>query len=190
MSTGQASIWDMDGNEVIGGGPAGPNPGTDWRAVGAGDFTATGHAEDIVWQNTSSGQVSIWEMGSDGTSVDGGGAVGDPGTDWQAIGTGSFSGDGLSDDILFQNKTSGQVSVWQLDGASIIGGGPVGNPGPTWKAIGSDDGGSGILFQNTSGQTSIWDMYQNTITGGGPTSANAGPNLRAVGLASGFVPLG
>ena len=178
----------MNGNEVIGGGPAGPNPGTDWRAVGAADFTVTGHADDIVWQNTRTGQVSIWEMDTDSVTVDDGGPVGNPGTDWQAIGTGSFSGDGVDDDILFQNKTSGQVSVWQLAGASIIGGGTVADPGPSWKVIGSDGGGSDILLQNTSGQTSIWHVYQNAIVDGGATTANAGPNLRAVGLVGGLPP--
>ena len=95
--------------------------------------------------------------------------------------TGDFNGDGFSD-ILFQNKNTGQVSVWEMDGNSLIGGGPVSaNPGPNWHAIGTD-GGSDILLQNTSGQTSIWDMSGNTLVGGGPVSPNPGSNWRAVGL--------
>ncbi len=60
-SGGQASIWDMNGNSVIGGGAVSPNPGPGWKAVGTGDFNNDDHS-DILWQNTSSGQVSIWDM--------------------------------------------------------------------------------------------------------------------------------
>ena len=74
-------------------------------------------------------------------------------------------------DILFQNKNTGQVSVWEMNGTSLIGGGPVSaNPGTSWHAIGTGAGGSDILLQNTSGQASIWEMNGNTIAGGGPVS--------------------
>ena len=71
-STGQASIWDMTGSTLVGGGTVSPNPGPSWRAVGTGDFNDDGHS-DILWQNTSTGQASIWEM--NGNSLIGGGAV-------------------------------------------------------------------------------------------------------------------
>ena len=105
-----------------------------------------------------------------------------PGPAWQAIGTGDFNGDGFSDDILFQNKSTGQVTIWEMDGNKLVGGGPVSpNPGPSWHAIGTD-GGSDILFQNTSGQASIWDMSGNKLIGGGPVSPDPGPSWRAVDL--------
>ena len=91
---------------------------------------------DILWQNTSSGQVSIWEM-SGNTLVGGGPVSPNPGPSWQAIGTGDFTHDGFSDDILFQNSSTGQVSIWEMEGNSIAGGGPVSpNPGPSWRAGG------------------------------------------------------
>ncbi len=110
----------MNGNTLVGGGAASPNPGPSWRAVGTGDFNDDGRS-DILWQNASSGQVSIWEM--DGSSLIGGGAVGpNPGPAWRAIGTGDFNGDSHSD-ILFQNTSSGQVSIWEMSGTNLIGGG-------------------------------------------------------------------
>ena len=117
-----------------------------------------------------------------GNHVIGGGAVSpNPGPSWSAVGAGDFNHDGLSD-ILFQNKRSGQVSIWEMNGNHLVGGGPLSaNPGPSWRAVGTD-GGSDILFQNTSGQTSIWDMNGNTIIGGGAVSANAGPSWHAIGL--------
>ena len=60
-NTGQASIWDMNGNTIQGGGTVNPNPGPTWHAIGTGDFDGDGHS-DILWQNTSTGQASIWEM--------------------------------------------------------------------------------------------------------------------------------
>ena len=105
------------------------------------------------------------------------------GPSWQAIGTGDFTHDGFSDDILFQNSSTGQLSIWEMEGNSLIGGGPVSaNPGTSWHAIGTNGGGSDILFQNTSGQATIWDMSGTTIAGGGPVSPNPGPSWRAVGL--------
>ena len=179
--TGQASIWEMNGNSLSGGGPVTPNPGTAWQAIGTGDFNKDGNS-DILWQNTNTGQVSIWEM--HGNSLIGGGPVTpNPGLAWQAIGTGDFDKSGFSDDILFQNKNTGQVSVWEMDGTSLIGGGAVSaNPGTSWHAIGTGAGGSDILFQNTSGQATIWEMSGNTIAGGGPVNPNPGPSWHAVGL--------
>jgi FG-GAP-like repeat len=182
--SGQASIWDMNGNSLVGGGAVSPNPGSNWKAIGAGDFNGDG-LSDILFQNTSSGQASIWEM--DGNALTGGGADSlNPGPAWQAIGTGDFNGDGLAD-ILWQNTSSGEVSIWEMNGDALIGGGSVSpNPGPAWKAIGTGDfngdSHSDILFQNTStGQVSIWEMNGNSLIGGGPVSPNPGPAWKAIG---------
>ena len=183
-SSGQGSIWDMDGSTLVGGGPLSPNPGPSWTEIGTGDFNHDGHA-DILWQNAS-GQASIWDM--NGNSLIGGGPVSpNPGPAWKAVGTGDFTDDGFSDDILWQNTSSGQVSIWEMSGNKLTGGGPVSpNPGPAWKAIGTGDfnkdGSSDIVFQNTSsGQVSIWEMHGNTLIGGGPVSPNPGPAWKAIG---------
>ena len=184
-STGQASIWDMSGNNLVGGGAVSPNPGPSWRAVATGDFSDDSHS-DILWQNVSTGQASIWDM--NGNSLIGGGTVNpNPGQSWRAVGTGDFTDDGFSNDILWQNTSTGQTSIWEMNGNSFIGGGPVSpNPGPSWKAIGTGDfnkdGFSDILFQNTSsGQVSIWEMHGNNLIGGGPVSPNPGLAWQAIG---------
>ena len=74
----------MNGNTVIGGGPASPNPGPTWHAIGTGDFNGDGFS-DILWQNDS-GQASIWEM--NGTSQIAGGshpAGPNPGSSWRVV---------------------------------------------------------------------------------------------------------
>jgi VCBS repeat protein len=189
-TSGQASIWEMNGSTIVGGGPVSADPGPSWRAVGVGDFTDDGQPDDILWQNTSAGQASIWEMS--GNTLAGGGAVSpNPGPAWKAIGTGDFTGHGQPDVILWQNTSTGQVSIWEMDGNTLMGGGPVTpNPGPSWKAIGTGDfnhdGFSDILFQNAStGQVSIWEMNGNTLKGGGPVSPNPGPSWHAIGTDGG-----
>jgi uncharacterized repeat protein (TIGR03803 family) len=186
-STGQASIWDMDGITRIGGGAVTPIPGPAWQAIGTGDFNNDGHS-DILWQNAN-GQASIWEM--DGTTKIGGGPAGaNPGPSWKAIGTGDFNGDKKSD-ILWQN-TDGQASIWEMNGNTKIGGGALAsNPGPTWKAVGTGDfnkdGDADILWQNTStGQVSVWEMQGTTRIGGGAVSVNPGPAWQAIGTGDFF----
>ncbi len=91
--TGQAAIWEMNGNNVIGGGPVSQNgvalnAGPSWKAIGTGDYFGDGHT-DILWQNTN-GQAAIWDM--NGNNVIGGGPVVspngaalNPGMSWHAI---------------------------------------------------------------------------------------------------------
>ncbi len=183
-STGQASIWEMNGNILVGGGAVTSNPGPSWRAVGTGDFNDDG-LSDILWQNASTGQASIWEM--NGNSLLGGGPVGpNPGPAWKAIGTGDFTGGGFSDDILWQNTSTGQASIWEMNGNSLVGGGAVApNPGPAWQAVGTGDfnkdGDADILWQNkNTGQVSIWEMNGNSLIGGGPVTPNPGPAWQAI----------
>jgi hypothetical protein len=182
-TSGQASVWDMSGTRVSGGGAISPNPGPSWAEVGTGDFNDDGHS-DILWQKAN-GQVSVWEM--NGNTLIGGGAVGaNPGPDWTVIGTGDFNDDGHSD-ILWQNTSTGQVSIWEMNGTNIVGGGPLSsNPGPAWKAVGTgdfnDDGHSDILWQNTStGQLSVWEMNGTNVVGGGPVNFNPGPSSQPLG---------
>jgi hypothetical protein len=56
--SGQASIWDMNGSTLIGGGPVSPNPGPSWTEAGAGDFNADGHS-DILGEGQSISASSL-----------------------------------------------------------------------------------------------------------------------------------
>ncbi|HLX98350.1 MAG TPA: NF038122 family metalloprotease [Roseiarcus sp.] len=140
-------------------------------------------APDILFQNASSGQIAIWDM--NGLNVVGGGTVApNPGSSWQAIGTGDFSGG--DPDILFENVNSGRLAIWDMNETSIVGGGTVGpDPGPSWQAVGTGDfngdGHSDILWQNANGQVAIWDMNGTAVTGGGVLGPDPGPQWQAVG---------
>jgi hypothetical protein len=207
----QVAIWNMTGSAInptsglatVGGVAAAP--GTDWTAVGSGNFTADGFSDGIMLQSASTGEVAIWNMGgTGGTTVESSGlasvsgVTADPGSDWKAIGTGDFTGAGQSD-IVLQNTTTSQIAIWDMggtNGTSIVGSGiatlngVAATPGTDWTAIGTGGvGDSDILFQNTtSGQTATWDMGGAdgaSILSSTVTSANSGPTLRAVGLTGG-----
>ena len=51
----------MNGSTLIGGGPVSANPGPSWQAVGTGQSNHDG-LSDILWQNASTRQASVWEM--------------------------------------------------------------------------------------------------------------------------------
>ena len=148
------------------------------------DFNTDGFS-DILFQDGSTGQVSISEM--NGPTVIGGGAVSlNPGPSWQAVGSADFNGDGQAD-ILWQNA-NGQAAIWEMDGANVTASATVGpNPGPNWKVVGTGDfngdGNSDILWQNASGQVAVWEMDGTNVIAGGSqlVGPNPGPNWKVVG---------
>ena len=76
------------GTPVIGGGPSAPIRGRAWTAVGTGDFNGDGHS-DILWQNATTGQASIWEMNGN-TRIGGGPVTPNPGPDLESGRNGRF----------------------------------------------------------------------------------------------------
>src|SRR5262249_61773859 len=108
------------------------NQGSEWAAIGTGDFNGDGMS-DILFQN-SNGTPQIWEM--NGTSILTQATLTNPGNQWKAIGTGDFNGDGLSD-ILYQN-TNGTPLVWNMNGTSVLSTATYPNPGSAWVL--KDDG--------------------------------------------------
>ena len=94
--------------------------------VASSDFNGDGKS-DILWQNDN-GQVAIWEL--NGTTVIGGGVVGNPGPSWEVIATGDFcDGDGRAD-ILWQNRQRGGRDLG-IERHQVSSPPPVlGNPGP------------------------------------------------------------
>ncbi len=131
----------------------GSHPGTGWQIAGVGDFTGNG-IDDILWTNSSSGQVQtdIWEFGSNGQWV----ASVSPGSHpagYQVAGIGDFTGNG-TDDILWQNSTTGDIDEWQIAGgqwaASVDLGAHPGNTPVSGVGNFTGSGTSDILFHTSS----------------------------------------
>jgi hypothetical protein len=172
-TTGDVAIWEMDGTTILNPSTAGlGNVPTAWSIVGTGDFNGDGYA-DILWRNTSTGTVAIWEM--DGTAILNQSAsfVGNVPAYWSVVGTGDFNGDGYAD-ILWRD-TSGNVAIWEMNGTSILNQSAesVGNVSTSWSVVGTGDfngdGYSDILWRDTSGNVAIWEMNGTSILNQGAT---------------------
>jgi glucose/arabinose dehydrogenase len=167
-TTGDRSIWLMNGTNWDGSYKLLPRVTTAWSIAGHGDFNADGQ-DDIVWQNTTTGDRSIWFMS--GTSWGGTYALlPRVSTDWSIAGAGDFNADGKPD-IVWQNTTTGDRSIWFMNG-STWGGSYALLPRVTtdWSIAGvgdfNGDGKPDLVWQNTTtGQRSIWFMNGSTWDG-------------------------
>jgi glucose/arabinose dehydrogenase len=123
------------------------------------DFNGDGKS-DILWQNISTGQRTIWLM--NGTALQSGVNLGTVATSWSIAGSSDFNGDGKSD-ILWQNISTGQRTIWLMNGTALQSGVNLGTVATSWSIAGSSDfngdGKPDILWQNIStGQRTIWLM--------------------------------
>ena len=85
---------------------ANPNPNPNPASFAAvNDFNGDCRS-DLLWQNSSSGEVFLWFM--NGTTFANSGSIGSPTFDWVIQGVGDFNGDGKAD-ILWRNSSTGEV---------------------------------------------------------------------------------
>jgi hypothetical protein len=167
-STGDRSIWLMNGASWNGSYAALPNVPPVWSIAGSGDFNADGQP-DIVWQNVSTGDRSIWFM--NGNTWNGTYALlPNVSGQWSIAGVGDFNGDGKPD-IVWQNLATGDRSVWYMNGSTWSGSYALLPNVSTQWSIGAvadfnADGNPDLVWQNTAtGQRSIWFMSGATWSG-------------------------
>ena len=131
-----------------------------------------GSSSDILWQNSSSGDVQLWNSnGSGGFTFEN---LGDVPSGWQVEGTGDFNGSG-ADGILWQNSSSGDVQLWNSNGSGGFTFENLGDVPSGWQVEGTGDfngsGADGVLWQNSSsGDVQLW----NSNGSGGFTFENLG----------------
>ena len=178
--TGELSAWTL----TSGAPPSVASFGSDfatlsdttWKPVAAGDVTGT--TWELVFQNTTSGDISRWLMNGT-TVVSYGGTLGTvgAGTGWQCVGAPDLDGDGKSD-LLFWNSQTGEVSYWSTDlnaGTVLAYHGDFAQVSDTtWHLQGSEDtngdGHADLIWWNaTSGDESRWLLSGTTVTQYGST---------------------
>jgi hypothetical protein len=163
-ATGQIADWlgTTSGGFTGNGANSASVIAAEWQVAGVGDFNGD-HRDDILWRNSTTGQIADW-LGtpSGGFTGNGANSASAISTDWHVAGVGDFNGDGR-DDILWRND-DGRIADW-LGTAS---GGFTGNGANSastasadWQvaAIGdyNGDGRDDILWHNSStGQVTNW----------------------------------
>jgi hypothetical protein len=128
-----------------------------------GDFNGDG-LNDLIWQNRSTGEISLWRM--NGVDLVGGnyflpGNVGD--TNWKIMGSLDADRDGQSD-LLFQHD-DGRVAIWRMKGNARVEGLLVNESvtsDPRWRIVGTgdldQDNFDDIIWQHQDGRVSVWYM--------------------------------
>ncbi len=123
-------VWFMDGTARSGEAFVTPDPpGPNWVVVGSDDFDSWSGPglgpdgqSDLVFYDTSTGQVAFWLM--DGTTRAGApvpltGAAPLP-LEWSLSATGDFNADGWPD-LLWRNEVTLKLVVWTMKGTQRIG---------------------------------------------------------------------
>ena len=146
------------------------------------DFNKDGHA-DLIWYNTGSGGVSVWDMndqsvlqyGATFTSLA-------PSSGWQPVAAPDVNDDGVPD-LIWWNSQTGALSAWTLTAGAPPSVASYGSTfatlsDTTWKPVAAADVTGTtweLVFQNsTSGNISVWQMNGTTVTSYGSTLGSVG----------------
>ena len=131
----------------------------------AGDFNGDGW-QDLLWQNTSTGQVNVNYFGGAGAQPQGSTVLneGSALAGWKLVGAADFDGNGVPD-LVYQNFGTGQVNVNYYGGAggtTLIGWAVLNSGAGTsgWSVVAvadmNGDGVPDLIWQNSaSGQVNV-----------------------------------
>jgi hypothetical protein len=131
--TGNLAMWQFDtAGTIINGNVFYTGVPLEWRVDGIGDMNRDGYS-DLVWRNTRTGDVGIWNMV-------GRSAVAMPtiargvGLAWQIRQIADLDGDG-DGDIVWRAVTSGSISLWQIENNVMVTYRELTHRGLDWELI-------------------------------------------------------
>ena len=172
---GRLYAMQMDGLTIVASGNFYTEPDRDWKIVASGDFAGSGTANQVLWRNERTGQVSLQAITvSNGAFLQASVPVlVEPDLHWKIAAAADFDGDGRTD-ILWRNDVTGDVYMMLMDGPAIAARSQVFSELTAWTiASVSDydgDGKSDIVWRNErTGQ--VWMMLMDGFTIGAQTMA-------------------
>lgn len=119
-------VWTLNGTAKLGEITPSPDAAIDgnWQVVAAFDADRNG-ATDLLWFNTSSGNIVFWYMNAAVVRTAGGfttpASAGD--NNWKVVASGDYgvgpSGQAGTNDIVWRNDTSGRLVVWYMNTSGV-----------------------------------------------------------------------
>jgi uncharacterized protein YkwD len=118
---------------------------------------------DLVWQNQTTGQITRWSMANKSRLATGTFTPQPANATWQLVGRGDFNRDNFND-LVFQSKTTGDITLWYMkNGTRLVGGGLLNRqPGhANWRVVATgdfnNDAMTDLVLQNiTTAETRIY----------------------------------
>ena len=147
--------------------PISPANTAGWQVVAAADFDGNGWP-DLIWQNSTTRQVTVWYYGGAGGAVYQGWNYLNSAESlgWSVVGAADMNGDGVPD-LIWQNDTTKQITVdyYGGTGGAVYQGwnylNAAGAPG--WSVVGvadmNGDGVPDLIWQNLSTQQVTVNYY-------------------------------
>ncbi|MGL4729697.1 MAG: FG-GAP repeat domain-containing protein [Bosea sp. (in: a-proteobacteria)] len=161
--TGWPVYWKLDPtNGSYSGGVGLPISDPNWVISGTGDFNNDGR-QDIVWRNTVSSAVVVWQMNSN-AQIEKNITLNSVNNDWKYAGSGDLDGDG-DEDMVWRNIVDGSVVTWANDAGAFTGK-RVGEIPLEWQVSGvgdiDGDGRAEVSWKNTANQTSGYWVFDSS----------------------------
>ncbi len=172
-TTGEVYVMPFTSSGLVDGGKGKvihvePNPA--WKIVQTPDLDGDGRA-DIVWWNSSTGQV--YAMLMNGTTIAAQGAVyTEPDTQWRIVASGDFAYSGKQNQLVWRHGVTGQVYLMTIEvsGSTFTQSGAMiyNEPNPAWKIVAAadfnGDGAADLLWRNdATGQVAMLLMDGGTL---------------------------